>query len=192
MAVATTIAIYVESLGSIGGVVLLLVHNGAFADAQSQHDVNDDHRVMRTSSSRDNEQFFAALITASVLAPLSEEFAKGLSVRFLLKRTMTRGQAFMLGAAAGAGFGFLEAMLYGLSGISDDLGGWWQIMLLRGGSTSLHVLLHRAGRTGVVVLDGGEAVAAGAGLFALAVLFHAAWNARVHRCWSRASSGSTR
>ena len=36
MAIATSIAIYVESLGSLAGVVLLLVHNGAFADAQSQ------------------------------------------------------------------------------------------------------------------------------------------------------------
>lgn len=176
MAVATTIAIYVESLGSLGGVLLLLVHNGAFADARSQDDV---HAIIREADSilSRNEQFFAALITASVFAPLSEEFAKGLSVRFLLKRTMTRGQAFALGAAAGAGFGFLEAMLYGLSGIADDLGGWWEIMLLRGGSTSLHVLC-----TGLVGLGWWYWTVAGrsrvaVGLFALAVLFHAAWNA---------------
>lgn len=176
MAVATTIAIYVESLGSLGGVLLLLVHNGAFADARSQDDVNGIIREADFILSR-NEQFFAALITASVFAPLSEEFAKGLSVRFLLKRTMTRGQAFALGAAAGAGFGFLEAMLYGLSGITDDLGGWWEIMLLRGGSTSLHVLC-----TGLVGLAWWYWTVAGRsrlalGLFSMAVLFHAAWNA---------------
>ncbi len=100
MAVATWIAIYVESIGSIGGVVLLLVHSGAFADAQSQHDVSEVIRRSDFILSR-NEQFVAGLITASLLAPLSEEFAKGLSVRFMLRRTMTRGQAFMLGARGG-------------------------------------------------------------------------------------------
>jgi PrsW family intramembrane metalloprotease len=175
MAVATWIAIYVESIGSIGGVVLLLVHSGAFADAQSQHDVSEVIRRSDFILSR-NEQFVAGLITASLLAPLSEEFAKGLSVRFMLRRTMTRGQAFMLGAAAGAGFGFLEAMLYGLDGISGNLADWWQIMLLRGGSTSLHVFC--TGLTGIgwwywtVARRSRVAL----GFFGLAVAFHALWN----------------
>ena len=175
MVVATTNAVYVESLGSLGGVILLLVHNGAFEHAQDWSGINDRIGDSNLILSR-NERFFAALITASLLAPLSEEFAKGLSVRFLLRRTMTRGQAFLLGAAAGAGFGFLEAMLYGLNGISDNLADWWQIMLLRGGSTSLHVLC--TGLTGVgwwywtVARRSGV----GAGLFGLAVLFHASWN----------------
>ena len=146
MAVATWIAIYVESLGSAGGVLLLMVHHGAFEHVQTWSGINDRVRDADVVLSR-NEQFVAALIVASVCAPLSEEFAKSLGVRFMLRRTMTRGQAFMLGAAAGAGFGFLEAMLYGLSGIQNSLGDWWQIMLLRGGSTSLHVFC--TGLTGV-------------------------------------------
>ena len=175
MAVATWIAIYAESLGSIGGVLLLLVHNGAFADAQSQHDVEQVVKhadVILTG----NEQFFASLITASILAPLSEEFAKGLSVRILLRRTMTRAEAFMLGAAAGAGFGFLEAMLYGLNGVSQNLADWWQIMLLRGGSTSLHVFC--TGITGLAwwYWTVAKRSRLAAGLFGLAVLFHAGWN----------------
>jgi len=175
MALATMIAVYVESIGSAGGVVLLLVHNGAFAGAQSQSDVNEIIRHADFILTRD-EQFVAGLITASLLAPLSEEFAKGLSVRFMLRRTMTRGQAFLLGAAAGAGFGFLEAMLYGLDGISSNLADWWQIMLLRGGSTSLHVFC--TGLTGLgwwywtVARRSRLALA----LFSLAVLFHASWN----------------
>jgi RsiW-degrading membrane proteinase PrsW (M82 family) len=176
MAIATSIAIYVESLGSLAGVVLLLVHNGAFADAQSQHDVSNIIRNADLILSR-NEQFVAALIVASIFAPLAEEFAKSLGVRFLLRRTMMRGQAFMLGAAAGAGFGFLESMLYGLSGISNDLANWWQIMLLRSGSTSLHVLC--TGLTGLAwwywTVARRSRVALG--LFGLAVLFHASWNA---------------
>jgi hypothetical protein len=176
MALATLIATYVESLGSIGGVVLLLVHNGAFADAQSQHDVSEIIRRSDSILSR-NEQFVAGLIAASLLAPLSEEFGKGLSVRFMLRRTMTRGQAFMLGAFAGAGFGFLEAMLYGLNGISSNLGAWWQIMLLRGGSTSLHVFCTGLTGLGWWYWTVARRSRLALGLFGLAVLFHASWNA---------------
>ncbi len=176
MAVATNIAIYFESLGGLGGVVLLLVHHGTFAQAQSWSGITDRIGEADFILSR-NEQFIAALIVASICAPLSEEFAKSLGVRFMLRRTMTRGQAYMLGAAAGAGFGFLEAMLYGLSGIQDSLGDWWQIMLLRGGSTSLHVFC--TGLTGVAwwywTVPKRSWLAAG--LFGLAVFFHAAWNA---------------
>lgn len=175
MTVATTIAVYVESLGSLGGVILLLVHNGAFERAQDWNSINDRIGDSNFILSR-NERFFAALITASLLAPLSEEFAKGLSVRFLLRRTMTRGQAFMLGAAAGAGFGFLEAMLYGLNGISNNLADWWQIMLLRGGSTSLHVLCTGLTGIGWWYWTVAKRSRVGVGLFALAVLFHASWN----------------
>ncbi len=176
MALATLIATYVESLGSIGGVVLLLVHSGAFEHAQDWDGIQDKIRDADFILSR-NEQFWAGLITASLLAPLSEEFGKGLSVRFMLRRTMTRGQAFMLGAFAGAGFGFLEAMLYGLNGISSDLGGWWQIMLLRGGSTSLHVFCTGLTGLGWWYWTVARRSRLALGLFGLAVLFHASWNA---------------
>ena len=191
MAVATTIAIYVESLGSLGGVLLLLVHNGAFANAQSQDDVNLIVRDADFILSR-NEQFFAALITASVFAPLSEEFAKGLSVRFLLKRTMTRGQAFVLGAAAGAGFGFLEAMLYGLSGIYGRPG---RLVGDHAAARRQHVaarLLYGVGRAGVVVLDGGGALAAGGWACSRWRCCFTRRGTRRSRCWGRASSGSIR
>lgn len=116
------------------------------------------------------------LVAASLLAPLSEEFAKGLGVRFMMRRATTRAQALTLGADAGAGFGFLEALLYGLAGISEDLGGWWQIMLIRAGSTSTHVF-----DTALVGLAWwywsiGRRHGVAAGLAAIAVLEHAAWN----------------
>ncbi len=176
MSVATTIAIYVEALGGVGAVMLMLVHNGAFEFARDGHDANTIISHSHTILSR-NEQFFAGLIVASLLAPLSEEFGKSLSVRFMLRGTSTRAQAFALGAAAGAGFGFLEAMSYGLAGVSGDLGGWWQIMLLRGGSTSLHVFC--TGLTGVAwwYWTVARRKRPALGLFALAVSFHALWNA---------------
>lgn len=177
MTVGVTIAAYVESIGSFGAVVLLLAHHGAFADVVSSDDffnvIGDSKYVLSR-----NEQFLANLITASLLAPLIEETGKGLGVRFLLRRDTTRAQAFVMGAGAGAGFGFLEAMLYGLAGIQHDhAGNWWAIMLVRGGSTSLHVF-----NTALVGLAWWYAVNGASPrrawlLFAVAVLSHAAWNA---------------
>jgi RsiW-degrading membrane proteinase PrsW (M82 family) len=95
----------------------------------------------------------------------------------MMRANTTRAQAYLLGAAAGAGFGFIEAMLYGLGGISEDLADWWQIMLLRGGSTSLHVLC--TGLVGVAWWYWSRArrPALALGLFAIAVALHALWNA---------------
>jgi hypothetical protein len=176
MSVATSIALYVEGLGAYVSVVLLLVHNGAFELAGNAAGVSDiiaDADFILT----ENEQFAAGLIVAAILAPVSEEFAKSLSVRFTMRPTSTRAQCFLLGAAAGAAFGFLEAMFYGVGGIVDDLGGWWQIMLIRSGSTSLHVIC--SGMAGVawwywsIARRHSPALA----LFAGAILIHAAWNA---------------
>lgn len=176
MTVGVQIAIYVESIGSLGAVLLLLVHNGAFADATSYAEVRETLRLSRLILTH-NEQFAANLVTAAVLAPLAEEFAKGLGVRIMLRRDATRAQAFLLGAAAGAGFGFLEALLYGVAGISSDhLDRWPLIMLIRGGSTSLHVF-----NTALVGLAWwywsiGKRARVGWALFATAVFLHALWN----------------
>ena len=78
---------------------------------------------------------------------------------------------------AGAGFGFLEAMLYGVGGVHQSgTGTWWVIMLVRTGSTSLHVL-----NTSLVGLawwyaSFGREKRRGWLLFGLAVALHALWN----------------
>jgi RsiW-degrading membrane proteinase PrsW (M82 family) len=175
IAVAASIAVYVESVGGAYTVVLLLVHNGAFEAAQNAGDVFDaiaDADIILT----EDEQFIAGLVTAAVLAPLAEEFAKSLAVRFTMTAGTTRAQAFFLGAVAGAAFGLLEAMLYGLAGVEDDAGGWWSILLLRAGSTSLHALC--SGLAGLAwwywsLARGHRAAIA---LFSLAMALHALWN----------------
>lgn len=173
--VATMLAIYVESIGSLYAVALLLVHNGAFADARNADDVFKtigDANLILTN----HEQFAASLATASLLAPLSEEFGKSLAVRFTMSRTATRAQAFLLGAAAGAGFGLLESQFYGLGGIADDLGAWWQIMLLRGGSTSLHVTCTGLAGVGWWYWSTARRHRPALALFGVAVAIHASWN----------------
>ena len=176
MSVAVTIAVYVESIGALYALVLLLVRAGVFefaADAGEVWTYIGDSDVLLT----ENEQFIAGLFTASVLAPLSEEFGKGLGVRFMMRANTTRAQCFLLGAVAGAGFGFLEALLYGLAGISGDLDFWWAIMLIRGGSSSLHVIC--TGLTGVGWWYWTRARRHGVALslFGTSVAIHAGWNA---------------
>jgi protease prsW family protein len=176
MSVATSIALYVEGLGSVVAILLLLVHNGAFefaANSGEVFDILDAADFLLT----ENEQFAAGLIIAAVLAPVSEEFGKSLSVRFLMRATSTRAQCFLLGAAAGAAFGFLEAMLYGVSGIEEDLADWWQIMLIRGGSSSLHVICSGLAGIGWWYWSVARRHRPALALFAGAVLIHAGWNA---------------
>jgi RsiW-degrading membrane proteinase PrsW (M82 family) len=165
----------VNSLAGLAATVLLLVHNGAFKDALDSHDVFQrigDAKVILSG----NEQWAANLLAIAFAPPFIEEFLKGLSVRFVMRPNFTRAQAFATGAMAGAGFGFLEAMMYGLAGINHDLGSWWLIMLVRAGSTSTHVL-----NTALVGLAWwywsiARRNRVAVGLFALAVLDHALWN----------------
>jgi RsiW-degrading membrane proteinase PrsW (M82 family) len=95
----------------------------------------------------------------------------------MMRSTTTRSQAFVLGAAAGAGFGFLEALLYGVGAVHQSgPGTWWAVMLVRGGSTSLHVL--NTGLVGLAWWYGsfGQAKRRAWLLFSLAVVLHALWN----------------
>ena len=176
MSLATSIALYVEGLGSYLAILLLLVHNGVFAFAENAADVNamiGNADLILT----ENEQFVAGLIVGALLAPVAEEFGKSLSVRFLMRPTSTRAQCFALGAAAGAGFGFLEAMFYGVGVISENLDDWWQIMLIRGGSSSLHVICSGMAGVGWWYWSVGRRHRPTIALFAGAMLIHGAWNA---------------
>jgi hypothetical protein len=176
MGVGTMIALYVEVIGGYVGVVLMLVHTGAFALARDGHDINQIYSNANEWLGP-GERLVAGLIVGSICAPLAEEFGKSIGVRLLFRPATTRAHAFQLGACAGAGFGFLEALLYGLSGINDDLDHWWQIMVIRGGSTSLHVLCTGLAGVGWWYWARAGRPRIAAALFALAVLFHALWNA---------------
>jgi RsiW-degrading membrane proteinase PrsW (M82 family) len=182
MTLGVLIATYVEGVGAFGAILLTLAHNGIVADGVAIGDAIENAQAILS----EGEQFVVNLVAAAVLAPLVEEFAKGLGVRLMMTRRTTRGQAFLLGAAAGAGFGFLEALLYGLGGIQDGgPGAWWEIMLVRGGSTSLHVF-----NTALVGLawwhwSNGGSQRAGWVLFVAAVLLHALWNGLAVTLYSR-------
>jgi hypothetical protein len=183
IAIGAMSAGFVNSIGGLGVTVLLLVENGAFEGvrsidgssaffAESVFDVIGDADIILTNA----EQWVANIFAIAVIPPLGEEFLKGLSVRLLMRRSTTRAQAFAMGAAAGAGFGFVEALLYGAGVVSEDLTAWWEIMLIRAGSTSLHCLA--TGLVGVAwwywSIAGRKRSALG--LFFTAVFLHALWN----------------
>ena len=175
MGVAAMIAMYANTIAGSCATVLLLVHNGTFHHVSETSDIGDRLTDAKNILSR-NEQWVANLIAIAVVPPIVEEFAKGLGARFMMRGNTTRAQAFALGAAAGAGFGFLEGLLYGAGGISNELGDWWAVMLVRAGSTSLHVF-----NTGLVGLAWwywsiAKRPRVGAMLFGAAVVAHAAWN----------------
>jgi hypothetical protein len=175
MGVAAMIAMYVNSIAGACATVLLLAHNGTFHLVYEGSDFSYRLGHAKEILSH-NEQWAANLIAIAVVPPLVEEFSKGLSARFMMRGNTTRSQAFALGAAAGAGFGFLEGLFYGAGGITDNLGDWWIVMLVRGGSTSLHVF--NTGLVGVAwwYWSVAKRPRTAAMLFGAAVAAHAVWN----------------
>jgi RsiW-degrading membrane proteinase PrsW (M82 family) len=109
-----------------------------------------------------------------VVAPFTEEFGKALGARWA--RPASRQQAFLAGAAAGAGFAVVENVLYALGGAWAS-GPWTEILLARLPGAAVHPLA-----SGLVVLGWWEWRRAdrrseGIRLMAIGVAVHAAWNA---------------
>lgn len=150
--------------------------------------------------------FVFAMIELALVAPLAEEFAKPLFTLPLLKRIGSPRRAFLVGAAAGAGFAALENLLYTGFGVSY----WGGVLAVRALGAAIHPLAsglvalawyrllggagapRRAGMPGEAGMAGGAGMtgkagmAGGAGttarpygwaaLFAVAVGVHALWN----------------
>jgi RsiW-degrading membrane proteinase PrsW (M82 family) len=91
----------------------------------------------------------------------------------------------VLGVVAGASFGTVEALLYGIGGINDTGTDWWSLMLMRAGSTATHALA-----SGLVGLGWYQVLVLGRPLagflhYALAVALHGLWNALIVLVGSR-------
>lgn len=85
----------------------------------------------------------AAVMFFSVIGPLIEESLKGLGPGIWIVRTKPpAGRALLWGLAAGAGFAFSENLLMGANLVNGGGGTgqlWWLPMLLRGGTSLVHV-----------------------------------------------------
>jgi RsiW-degrading membrane proteinase PrsW (M82 family) len=116
------------------------------------------------------------LLTIAVFGPLIEEFSKGFGVRLLRGARPTRHQAFLFGVAAGVGFGMVEAFEYSFAAFAVSPYRWWDTLLLRAGSSSLHALA--SGTVGIAWYYAfrGRRLRA-IGLFLVAYAIHGSWNA---------------
>jgi hypothetical protein len=121
--------------------------------------------------------FLIALVELALVAPLAEEFVKPLVVLPLLRGLESRRDAFLLGAAAGAGFAALENVIYALVGGRH----WGGILAARALGAAVHPL--GAGLTGLAwhaILRRNRGSPKKTGLliggFGLAVGQHALWN----------------
>ncbi len=117
------------------------------------------------------------LIELAVVAPLAEESLKPLGA--LLRRPGSAREAFMFGAAAGAGFAAVENLLYASGAIySNDA--WVRISVMRSMGAGVHLL--GCGLVSLAVYrarheDAGWGLVAR--FFGVAVAIHAAWNGAI-------------
>ena len=170
--VAVLLAILLEILVPYTIVWLLLDLSEPVLDAiEGLVDLLAGGEVARTLTS---PGFLLALFGLAVVAPLTEEFVKPLVVLPLLKGLESRRDAFLLGAAVGAGFAALENVVYALVG-----GNYWGgILTVRALGAAVHPL--GAGLTALAwhaslnrKSDAGRGWIGG---FGLAVGQHALWN----------------
>lgn len=117
------------------------------------------------------------LLVIAVIVPLIEELAKSLAVPVArwAGRPLTRIDAFLLGAACGAGFTLIEGITNGATALAQPQG-WAVAMTARSGVAVIHVLASAlaglAWQAGLVERNWRR----GAGLFLAAVALHGAWN----------------
>ncbi len=184
IAFATMLSSLAEGVLDGGILVAFLASKEAFQGAASFEDVR---AVMEAFESflGNREELALALLTVAVVPPLVEEAAKGLGVRLLLSPRSSMTTAFVLGVVAGASFGTVEALLYGLGGLTEADADWWSLMLMRAGSTATHALC-----SGLVGIGWYNLLAlgrpfAGFAYYAAAVLLHGLWNALIVLVGSR-------
>ena len=175
MSIAASIAITLE-LFTLGYAILgVLLAQHQFQDLSTARQYV---QALGNSSSEISKtlRLIFLLITVALLGPLIEEFSKGFGVRLFRSARPSRYQAFVLGLAGGAGFATVEAIEYGFGALNQDVHRWWDTVLLRGGSGSLHALASGIVGLGWYYVFAGNR-ARGIALFLLAVGLHSSWNA---------------
>ncbi len=114
-----------------------------------------------------------------IIAPLAEEFAKPLGLRFVESDISRIGDGIILGATAGLGFAATENLLYGQAALGE--GGWasfWATAVLRGiAACALHASATAMTGRGYAWADSeGHSAMAIVPFFLLASLMHGLYN----------------
>ncbi len=123
--------------------------------------------------------FILALLFFSGLTPVIEETAKSISIWATFDHVESPVQGFALGALSGAGFGLVESLL--ASAVPDA--SWASTLLIRGGSTMMHIMATGLTGWGIALFRTGTSARQRAGglfgMYMLAVFLHSLWNASV-------------
>lgn len=169
-----TLAVAITLLGYalVGGATYFIV--GGFAEwLVGNGDATLDAELMETL--RDPWMIIFA-VDVIILAPLIEEFAKGLSSR--LSRPFDRKSAFMAGAAAGVGFAVVENIAYAAGGFYD-IGGWEVVVLVRMLGSAVHPVAAGLVALGWWEFRKGTKRRSALRLMIVGVGVHALWNGAV-------------
>jgi RsiW-degrading membrane proteinase PrsW (M82 family) len=169
--VSVLIALALEILAPL--VVLSLVFNLSNVALRSVQNLLTDLAGQQIARAITNPGFILAFIQLAIIAPIAEEIAKPLVTLPLIGR-LTRRDAFLVAAMAGAGFAALENVIYTSFGAYL----WAGVLALRALGGAIHPL--GAGLVGLSWRDilNGERDAWRDALarFGLAVGMHALWN----------------
>ena len=134
---------------------------------------------------------FLDLSALSLVAPLNEEFWKGMLVAFFFFRRGSAARCFVWGVLAGTGFNLLETFVNSLGAISPEaladrtIGtAWWWFATARAGTAAMHGLASGLSALGFYGLLRGRPrylLGYGGG-----VLLHGTWNLLVYAVWGDA------
>ncbi len=112
-----------------------------------------------------------ALLFASVLIPVFEEFFKSIGVWLIASRTLTPSQGFCAGMLSGAGFALFEYFVNAGGGEA-----WSFIMLARTGTTAMHIFTAGLTGWGIAQALNQRRYLRLAAAYLIAMGYHAIWN----------------
>jgi len=162
----------------VHGVVLAAVYAAVAPLGTAGRDLLDGIRVDPTLVEvLTNPWAMLFLIEMALVAPIAEETLKPLAAR--ITRPASRREAFLLGAAAGAGFAAVENVMYA-SGWFFSSSWWLPVAVLRSSGAALHLL--GAGLISVAWYERRAGMPSRLSLaraWGIAVAIHAFWNGAI-------------
>ncbi len=185
MAVGTSIAVVIEMAILIVGLIGVGVYLGLnpqllssfryIADQLSNTGNLDEILNVASPWLTSPWLILIGLFFFSVLTPLIEETCKSITPWLIFDHLNSPVQGFVVGALSGAGFGLLESLL--ASAAPDT--GWASTLLVRGGSTMMHVMTASITGWGIATFRANKHFRFVIGAYALAMFMHSLWNACV-------------
>jgi hypothetical protein len=168
-------------IGLVGGVVYLGLHPNlltVFKQLANQlTDASSIDTVLNAVEPWLNNPLILILALSffSGFTPLIEETAKSMASWIVFDHLASPAQGFVIGALSGAGFGLVESLLASATPDSS----WAATLLIRGGSTMMHILTASFTGWGIASLRNNKSVTRLIGSYALAIFLHGLWNAAV-------------